>query len=981
MKAEISNYGYRQSDRYSGVYQQQGRMLTDRDWNDFAEIVKHRLDAALRRVVESGAPRGGGILDLDAITEASDGPYSAKTRTDGGWAVVDGIVARLLPENTENDFGYDNQADFPNPPKLIDDMPTFLYVDVWERPVLWLEDDELRDLALHGADTCFRSQTMAQIKYCRAVGGAPLTGECDDPDKNPQIGTARIGLELRSENDTADNCDPCATDIRVDGGIGNYLFRLEVHDVTYDGASGDPTEITLKWASDNAGTPYAIGETPVDFRAGGYVYEYFSDITEKSLGVHLVPAADVPAAGVLQAAFSKDPPHEFVRRWDGACTLQRDNGQWRLADDGDSKPNIDRGIPLSTSSAAGDHGHVAFDGTGVTINLLALTLELTLADDRFVRGDFWLALARQRADESDLIKILSDDHRPIGVLHHYLTLGLFDGQSKIVGLDDEDRRRFTFPPLTDITARDVGYETDCASGLFDDTHDTVEKALNQICAIDAGHIGVSISCDSSVYKGVPADQLNTVEDALELLCNVRADQIGFDADPGCDFLENTDNVSDALNALCQRQSGGGCRVTVGDGGEFKDIAGAIKTLLGRKENHICLCLLPGNHPIPRGFQVEESDASISIVGCGRHTTRIILENKPFVLRLRDFSLRDVGVMMADKVSGLVVKADTLSITSCAVVGMVEKQPLLQLDAMDRLHIADNIVEAIDPNAFDRPRIDLQPFGALADLFVFGDRDEFRIKARDAMRVVAGRATETRISAAEDAEKAMRNERISNPRLLSQRQFDSYLRVFAVLKSATLDEDALVAGLEHVRFAALEAGHVTAVLIMTARADTLVDNNDVAGIVAFFGMPGTEGLTEGEIKLVRSRVRGDENLTFDSTERTLNMRNNQMTRLVVGEAVIHALRKLADGGQWTLPLMFRNAMLSDNVLTWPDNHFLAFHHSHSATRFDLQRVDHVGFVVGKSAVYMGCSADNDVRLFNCTRGRVETATLGLNIVLQ
>ena len=84
MKAEISNYGFRRQEHYSGVYQQQGRMLTDRDWNDFAEIVKHRLDTALDRVVKSGAPRGGGLLDLDGSTEAPDGTYKADLRTDGG---------------------------------------------------------------------------------------------------------------------------------------------------------------------------------------------------------------------------------------------------------------------------------------------------------------------------------------------------------------------------------------------------------------------------------------------------------------------------------------------------------------------------------------------------------------------------------------------------------------------------------------------------------------------------------------------------------------------------------------------------------------------------------------------------------------------------------------------------------------------------------------------------------------------------------
>ena len=993
MKAEISNYGFRRQEHYSGVYQQQGRMLTDRDWNDFAEIVKHRLDTALDRVVKSGAPRGGGLLDLDGSTEAPDGTYEVDLRTDRGWVVVDGIVAELLPAENGNDFSYDKQADFPDPPSLIEDMPLFLYVDVWERPVLSLEDDELREPALHGADTCFRTQTMAQIKYCRAVGGDPLIGECHDPVKNPQIGTAQLDLELRADNVTPDECDPCAKEIRLDETVGNYLFRLEVHDVTYDGASRDPTEITLKWASDNAGTQYAVGGAPVDFGTGGYVYEYYSDATEKYLGVHLVPAAEVPAPGGLVEEFSElstepvppAPSYAYVRRWDGYCILQKDAAGWKLGEDGDAALGIDRGVRFSTTSDAEDHGHVAFDGAGVTINLNALTLKLTLGDKRFVRGDYWLALARERAAESDKIKILSNDQKPIGISHHYLVLGQFDGQSKIIGLSDEDRRRLTFPPLTDITARDVGYETDCPSGLFDDSHNTVEKALNRICSIGAGHIGFSKPCDTSVYKGVPTSGLKTVEDALKLLCDLRAEQIGFKADPDCEILQDTGNVRDALNALCQRPAGAGCKATVGKGGEFKDVASAIQVLLKRGAEAICLCLLPGDHAIPPEFGLDNRDVSISIVGCGRHATRIVLKNKPFVLGLRAFALKDVGMLMADQASFLFVTADALSIDSCAVVGRAETAPLVVLDARERLHLADNVVVVHRPKVFDQPKAAFRGFPKLAGLFVFADRHEFRKQAHASVKAVAEASANRRVTLARRGAKAVQDQSRADPRRFTKRQFDSYMRAFADLQSATVDEDTLVADLDNVSLAAFEAGPATAIAILTARADTLFDNNDITGIVAFFGAPGVSGLSGNQLTGLKEQVCERNDLTMDTTERTLNMRNNHMTRLVVGGGVIKELLKISQGGTGSVPPMFRTALLSDNVLTMPDNHFLALHHSLSATHFEFQRFADAGFVFGQTAVYMGCHGPSDLRapgplrLFSCTRGQTETATLDLNIV--
>ena len=53
MKTEISRDSHQPEKRYSGVYQQQGRMLTDADWNELVEIRKARLNAALRGVVGS----------------------------------------------------------------------------------------------------------------------------------------------------------------------------------------------------------------------------------------------------------------------------------------------------------------------------------------------------------------------------------------------------------------------------------------------------------------------------------------------------------------------------------------------------------------------------------------------------------------------------------------------------------------------------------------------------------------------------------------------------------------------------------------------------------------------------------------------------------------------------------------------------------------------------------------------------------------
>ena len=68
---------------------------------------------------------------------------------------------------------YAAQADFPLAPPLEND-DLLLYADVWERTVTNLEDPLLSDPGLHGAETAFRQQTVAQLKWAKA-------GEFFDP--------------------------------------------------------------------------------------------------------------------------------------------------------------------------------------------------------------------------------------------------------------------------------------------------------------------------------------------------------------------------------------------------------------------------------------------------------------------------------------------------------------------------------------------------------------------------------------------------------------------------------------------------------------------------------------------------------------------------------------------------------------------------------------------------------------------------------
>ena len=58
MKTQRSRNTFDALKRYSGVYQQQGRMITDADWNELSDLLKERLNDVLRDVVGGGSGFG-----------------------------------------------------------------------------------------------------------------------------------------------------------------------------------------------------------------------------------------------------------------------------------------------------------------------------------------------------------------------------------------------------------------------------------------------------------------------------------------------------------------------------------------------------------------------------------------------------------------------------------------------------------------------------------------------------------------------------------------------------------------------------------------------------------------------------------------------------------------------------------------------------------------------------------------------------------
>jgi hypothetical protein len=715
MKSQISRDAFQPGQHYSGVYLQQGRMILDADWNELTDIQKAALVAALRDAIAGGAPRVGGLRLQDVAAPASP----PDIRILPGALYVEGVPGRLdaaAPVEVTKQPDYPIQADYPA-------QSVRLYADVWERAVTALVAPELMDAALHGADTATRSQTLAQVKWCAD------TLDPMDPAQNPALGDAPLTLKLNLITSDGDKCDPCASQARADQRIGNYLFRVEVHD--YDAKT---RWLTLKWSRDNGAEACAVAAMPDGFGQGEWLWEYFDADTERLLGNHfasnpkklrgLIKDSCVTPIGV-------DEPKTYARQWDGAIKINLATGALAPAA---GFPSRDRGVELKLGAAASQaHGRVDYAVAGgvLKINLERLELSLATKGRAFVPGDYWQAAVREAEDESG--DSVLDAEPPRGVRHHYLYLGAIGLNKKLVVEDDAFRRRMAFPPLTDVTARDVGFSDHC-TGLYAGAKN-VQDALDILCAIDASDIAYPLpGCGGNTVRerlkahfDPDGDGKLTVKDALDtLLCQLDAghlpytvpacvagpsvrDRLGLAAGANalgavvdtllCDLnashlpLKKTNlqagqelcsdlqspsvvTVQDALRVLCEKS--GGCAVTVTSPEHLVILLTQFAQSSTAKD--LWLCLKAGTYPLAALPDIA-GKRGLRLSGEGPESARIAFSGNLLLIDADTVTLENLAVTFTTGAGQLAIRAEEARATGCHFArtsGVANNQAMLSV---------------------------------------------------------------------------------------------------------------------------------------------------------------------------------------------------------------------------------------------------------------------------------------------------------------
>ncbi|WP_299088159.1 DUF6519 domain-containing protein [uncultured Microbacterium sp.] len=662
MNGDYSRRTHDPRDGDSAVLLQQGRILTDADWNEQSERVARRiqseaLDTIGRAGVPSETPDGFKItLDAGGLTIGVGRMYVDGVSAEN-WGGPADVWRRTLAELVgTTPVPYASQPHLIDPPAVSLAAKVLVYLKVWRREVTAIDDPELIEPAL-AIDTTTRLRTIWQVKAIEVpagfTAGSPFESlgafTAAEPPATSRLTVATATVDV----------DPSPCLIAPTGGytgVENHLYRIQVH------APGAAGAATFTWSRDDATVAARVTSIPatldrivvdrlgpddvLSFHDGEWV-ELIDEARELSgrPGIlrRIVSGGGVDeatrtllltqplAAGdvALSAQGAPLPGTNLrVRRWDQGTTLFDEAG-----------------APVADPALA--NGAITIPPPGTTL-LLEHNLTVAFSSDPagglFRTGDHWLVPARTddpNGHEATAIPAA-------GIHAHYAALALIDGGT-ITDL------RPVFPPLAGMESvfyvagdgQEVTPDLIAPAPVVLPVPPTVGVSRGAIPVagravrftrtggggtIDgvAGPVTVSTAADGTADVAWAIDPMTDTASLEARLLDASGQPVGlpvrFSArtrhaatvayQPGaCPDLAGASTVQEALDILCRRSpGGGGCCATVGDGGQYERIEEAIRDLAERRKGHVCICLLPGDHR----YEHDRIDfvRELSIHGCG-----------------------------------------------------------------------------------------------------------------------------------------------------------------------------------------------------------------------------------------------------------------------------------------------------------------------------------------------------------------------------
>jgi Family of unknown function (DUF6519) len=407
MKNDITRDTFDRLKHFSRVLQQQGRVQLDADWNEQISILLDYLRTLTIDLVGQGAGpladcgfevvvNATRLKDLKDFKDLSAEEQAAVNKLlkeetvliAPGRYYVDGLLAEnlrftsfseqsprlLTDESAEKDL------------ELAKKQEILLFLDVWERHITPIEDDDIREKALGGPETTTRAKIEWMLRGRLMTEQEQSARKKVTPPKDiPKLRTAldpvfedwsksqwtgrgllRAGIQQQPESD-----DPCVSSPEsVYRGLENQLYRVEIHrpGLAWDGKNDKDrkTAATFKWSRENGSVAAAWLEgdgpvlhvTPSRDQARGFNRGQWIELTGERHEIENVPGTlarlkeveagvltiDPATAGPFARKNFGDKP--IVRRWDqeetetislneGAIPIQyKTSNEWFMLEDG-----------------------------------------------------------------------------------------------------------------------------------------------------------------------------------------------------------------------------------------------------------------------------------------------------------------------------------------------------------------------------------------------------------------------------------------------------------------------------------------------------------------------------------------------------------------------------------------------------------------------------------------------------------------------
>ncbi len=439
---DISRRAFDPRKHYTSVRMQQGRVITDDDWNENERIANEDQRRSRVHIIgPAGSPDDG----FRIADPRSNGDDLIEFNILAGTFYIGGL--RLEMEETQT---YRTQSDLLQWPSDQQEVPTeerfdLVYLEAYQEPVGAVEDSELFEVALGGPDTSMRMRTVQRVILCENIPAADCAQawqvlkerwaarNMGTLNENELVPDVQLTVTFEPGGDPGDLCTPLVAGGYL--GAENQAIRVQLvrrHYLTWGFDNGTPlyrveaaadgTTLTmLTEPKDQAHWPQA--DQIVEILPWSAVLPNGEKLAEGSGHLSRVETSYDPTTRHLTLTSEiPSPTHPDGWRYHG----------WGSRDDADKLEESgvyyfmrvwDRGSDRTSES------EIFFTlGRPVTLGHTGLQVTITgpdpSTDPDLLSGDYWIIAARSETPDHVVPWELERGRRPHGVRRFYAPLAL-----------------------------------------------------------------------------------------------------------------------------------------------------------------------------------------------------------------------------------------------------------------------------------------------------------------------------------------------------------------------------------------------------------------------------------------------------------------------------------------------------------------------------------------------------------------------------